>query len=131
MNSELFRKRLKQVMGDDSNRSFSLKCDISEMTMRRYLLGDTFPPIDTLDKIAQVSGYELGWLASGKGHAKPVEQRDYGDETGGKECACKPDQDTADPELAELMRLLKRYGNEALKDDLKLRLLRIKTALEG
>ena len=131
MNYDTFKERLKVVMAGESNTSFAKKCELAEGTIRRYLRGDAFPPLDTLEVIAQISGYELGWLASGKGHAKPVEQRDYGDETGGKECACKPDQDTADPELAELMRLLKRYGNEALKDDLKLRLLRIKTALEG
>jgi transcriptional regulator with XRE-family HTH domain len=70
MSSDKFKGRLKEAMGGESNRSFAVKCDISEMTLRRYLLGDTYPPLDTLEKIAEVSGRSLAWLASGEDTAK-------------------------------------------------------------
>lgn len=70
VNSDAFKYRLKKVMGDKSNRSFASECDISEMTLRRYLAEETFPPLDTLEKIAAVAGCSLAWLASGEGDMK-------------------------------------------------------------
>lgn len=70
MNSELFKDRLRQIIGKESNSQFAKKCEISEGTVRRYLKGAAFPPLDTLQAIANVSGVSLGWLASGEGEMK-------------------------------------------------------------
>jgi phage repressor protein C with HTH and peptisase S24 domain len=67
MNSDAFKSRLKIVMGGESNRSFADKCAISEGTLRRYLIGETFPSLDTLEVIAQAAGVNLAWLAAGVG----------------------------------------------------------------
>ena len=80
MNFDNFPERLKEVMTGESNYSFGEKCEVSEGTLRRYLRGDTYPPLDTLARIAEVSGYSLGWLASGEG---PKKQGDTAITTGG------------------------------------------------
>jgi transcriptional regulator with XRE-family HTH domain len=72
MNFDNFKDRLKESMGSASNRGFAENCGFSEGTLRRYLLGETFPPLDTLGKIAEVSGYNLAWLASGEGVKKRI-----------------------------------------------------------
>lgn len=53
-------------MKGESNRTFAERCDVSEGSLRRYLSGDTFPPLDTLEKIALAAGVSLAWLASGE-----------------------------------------------------------------
>jgi transcriptional regulator with XRE-family HTH domain len=70
MNYDTFKDRLKVVLGGESNTSFAKKCDLAEGTIRRYLRSEAFPPLDTLEKIAVVSGYSLAWLASGEGPMK-------------------------------------------------------------
>jgi transcriptional regulator with XRE-family HTH domain len=70
MIADKFKDRLKEAMAGASNASFAEKCGLSEGTFRRYLRGDTFPPLDTLEKIAEVSGYSLAWLASGEGEIR-------------------------------------------------------------
>lgn len=75
--SDSFKVRLKDAMAGESNNSFAKKCGLSEGTLRRYLLGNTFPPLDTLEKIAVASGCSLAWLASGEGEMKPIEVVNY------------------------------------------------------
>jgi len=70
MNSDAFKDRLRIVMAGASNRSFAEKCAVSDGTLRSYLKGDTFPPLDTLQVIAEVSCCSLAWLASGDGDMK-------------------------------------------------------------
>lgn len=70
MNSDTFKDRLQLIIGDGSNRSFAEKCEVSEGTVRRYLRGDAFPPLDTLEIMARVGECRLGWLASGEGPMK-------------------------------------------------------------
>lgn len=70
MNSELFADRLKMAMGEESNSGFAKKCGLSESAIRNYLKGQTTPDLDTLGKIAEVSGYSLAWLASGEGEKR-------------------------------------------------------------
>lgn len=67
MNSDAFKNRLKTAMSGASNRAFADKCDISEGTLRRYLLGETYPPLDTLERIAGAAGVDFAWLATGQG----------------------------------------------------------------
>jgi transcriptional regulator with XRE-family HTH domain len=75
MNSDAFKDRLKVAMAGESNRSFAEKCAISEGTLRRYLSGETFPPLDTLEVIANAAGVRLSWLASGEGPMR-LEEKD-------------------------------------------------------
>lgn len=69
-----FPERLKLVMKGESNYSFGEKCGVSEGTLRRYLRGDTYPPLDTLSRIAEVSGCSLAWLASGEEPGKEFDE---------------------------------------------------------
>jgi len=70
MSCDTFKNRLKVVMNGESNHSFAKKCELSEGTIRRYLKGNAFPSLDTMETIAKVSGYSLSWLASGHGPKK-------------------------------------------------------------
>ncbi|CAM3619214.1 Bacteriophage CI repressor helix-turn-helix domain protein [Vibrio aerogenes CECT 7868] len=59
-----FKDRLKAVMGNESVRSFSKRCGISESVIRKYLKG-SYPVMDKLPKIAVATGMSMGWLISG------------------------------------------------------------------
>lgn len=61
-----FGERLKEAMNGESNLAFAKKCGVSDTTIRKYLRGDTYPDLDTLGVIAEVSGRSLAWLASGE-----------------------------------------------------------------
>jgi transcriptional regulator with XRE-family HTH domain len=126
--SDSFKERLKEVMAGESNISFAEKCGLSEGTFRRYLRGDTFPPLDTLEKIADASGYSLAWLASGKGEMKRGET---GGEAGVRACVSPAQGADLAPDMLELARLLDRYGNKALVENVRQRLLKIKQETEG
>lgn len=71
--STLFGDRLREAIGNFSQRKFAELCDFSEGVLRNYLRGDTFPPLDKLENIAKTSGYNLAWLASGEGPKRPGE----------------------------------------------------------
>ncbi len=74
MKSDTFKDRLRVAIADESNRAFASKCDASEGTIRRYLRGEAFPPLDTLEKIAEAADVSLAWLATGEG---PMRQGEY------------------------------------------------------
>jgi len=74
MNSDAFMDRLKKAIDKESNRSFAEKCGLSEGTVRRYLKGEAFPPLDTLQVIAEKSGCSLAWLASGEGDMRRLDK---------------------------------------------------------
>ena len=67
MNSDMFWDRLKAAIGSQSNRAVAEKCGISEGTIRRYLRRDTYPPLDTIQAIADATDCNLAWLAAGTG----------------------------------------------------------------
>lgn len=147
MNSDAFKDRLKAVMGKESNRSFAEKCGISEGTVRRYLKGEAFPPLDTLQVMASKSGSSLAWLASGEGEMKRTARRGHDGHAamitlGGLYPSLnKGPQPTVNdtkgvygveysPEVAELAALLENYAGKALKADLKAKLLKVKEMFE-
>lgn len=70
MNSDTFKARLQIAMGSESQRSFAPKCHVSTGTLHNFLNGKTTPDLETLHRIADVSGYSLAWLASGEGSMK-------------------------------------------------------------
>ncbi|APF70685.1 XRE family transcriptional regulator [Vibrio cholerae] len=60
-----FPERLKEAIGDISIRSFAKKCGLSEAVVRNYLGGKTFPSLDKLALISEISNKPLEWLCSG------------------------------------------------------------------
>ncbi|PHM49380.1 helix-turn-helix domain-containing protein [Xenorhabdus miraniensis] len=61
-----FGERLRMAMNGMSNNAFAKQCGWSEKVIRNYLNGDTYPSLDRLAVIANVSGCSIGWLASGE-----------------------------------------------------------------
>lgn len=57
-----FPARLKEAIGDESVRSFSRRCGLSEATLRDYLRGDSYPTLDRLSKIAISANTTIAWL---------------------------------------------------------------------
>ena len=77
--AQSFAVRLREIIGDESIRSFAMRCGLSEATMR-HLLGKGKPQLDNLLKIAEVSGVSVEWLAGVKGAQRIAreESRDDG-----------------------------------------------------
>lgn len=65
-----FSDRLRVVMKGETNVSFAEKVGVTETTVRRYLANGSVPNLDVLERISGATGYEVGWLASGKGPQK-------------------------------------------------------------
>ncbi|PSU49448.1 hypothetical protein C9J12_08135 [Photobacterium frigidiphilum] len=60
-----FKERLKEVIGNDSIMSFARKCNLSDKTLRDYMSGKSYPTLDRLALIAEASGRNISWLATG------------------------------------------------------------------
>lgn len=126
-----FPARLQQVIGSRSVRSFAGDCGMSDTVVRQYLSGKSEPTRPAIIAIARISGCSIDWLMTGEGEmkrgaatAEPV--------AAAKAAVADPGEPFAqDAESEELCRLLKRYGNRALVEDVKARLLKIKAVVEG
>lgn len=59
-----FKERLLEALGEESVRSFSKRCDISESVIRKYLAG-SYPNVDKLPRIAEATGRSIEWLLTG------------------------------------------------------------------
>lgn len=70
---EGFSRRLKDLIGPDSVRSFSRLTGIGSTTLQKYLDG-AVPGLDKAARIAAARGVSLEWLATGEnpGSAKPA-----------------------------------------------------------
>lgn len=66
-----FQGRLKDLQGDASARSFAQSIGVGEGTFRALLKGGK-PTLDTLVAIAEATGVEIAWLATGKGQKWPA-----------------------------------------------------------
>lgn len=66
MDAQSFEERLKEVQGDESARSFARRIGISDGAIRGLAAGGK-PTLDTLLAIANTTGVELKWLATGEG----------------------------------------------------------------
>ncbi|EKO3919717.1 helix-turn-helix transcriptional regulator [Vibrio metschnikovii] len=60
-----FPERLRVSIGDLSVRSFAQKCGLSESGLRKYISGETYPPLDKLISIAEAASVSFDWLCSG------------------------------------------------------------------
>ncbi|MFV0447876.1 MAG: helix-turn-helix domain-containing protein [Vibrio sp.] len=65
-----FSERLEYIIGNDSVRSFSRKCGLSEKTLRNYIAAKQYPTLDRLALIAEASGKSISWLATGEDPSK-------------------------------------------------------------
>lgn len=61
---EKFVERLKSVIGEQSIRSFAIKCGFSNTVLGKYLTGSE-PSRPALIAIARTAGVSLEWLATG------------------------------------------------------------------
>lgn len=64
-----FPGRLREMIGDESIRSFSRRCGISETTMRGYLEGKNIPTLEKVILIVEAGGAidaSVEWLSTGK-----------------------------------------------------------------
>lgn len=66
MEAQSFEDRLKEVQGEESARSFARRIGISDGAIRGLTSGGK-PTLDTLLAIANATGVELKWLATGEG----------------------------------------------------------------
>ncbi|WP_336844723.1 helix-turn-helix domain-containing protein [Providencia rettgeri] len=61
-----FGERLREAMNGMSNNAFAKQCGWSEKVIRNYLNGESYPSLDRLAVIANVSGRPVGWLVTGE-----------------------------------------------------------------
>jgi phage repressor protein C with HTH and peptisase S24 domain/transcriptional regulator with XRE-family HTH domain len=62
-----FQDRLKDAIGSESVRSFSLRSGVSQTALREYLKGKSEPGLEALVKIADTADVSVLWLATGEG----------------------------------------------------------------
>lgn len=59
--------RLKELIGEQSVRAFSLDSGVSQGALRKYLDGQSLPGLDNLLAIARTGNVHVEWLATGEG----------------------------------------------------------------
>lgn len=64
--SELFKDRLKEVIGENTIVGFAKLCGFSDSLMGSYLRGEKRPGLDYLVAIADAGGVTVDWLATGR-----------------------------------------------------------------
>lgn len=65
-----FRERLRQLVGEQSVRSFARNVGVSEGALRQYLSGKSEPTRPVLNAIARGANVDVAWLSSGAGEAQ-------------------------------------------------------------
>ncbi|WP_277058754.1 helix-turn-helix domain-containing protein [Trichlorobacter lovleyi] len=99
-------------------------------SVQNYESGKSVPGGDVIKAFVKL-GFNANWLLTGEGEMRW--DRDVY-RAGGPDVAIVIEPTTPfaqDAESEELCRLLKRYGNRALVEDVKARLLKIKAVVEG
>lgn len=61
-----FGERLREAMNGMSNNAFAKQCGWSEKVIRNYLNSESYPSLDRLAVISNVSGRSVGWLVTGE-----------------------------------------------------------------
>lgn len=125
-------KRLKIVRDCDglTREAMASKLGVHKNTLGSYETGKSLPDSGVLNRLLDMHP-ELNpvWLLTGEGEMKrsdgPV-SAPAPIPTADPQTACTP----LDAETVELVTLLKRYGNKALVEEMKKRLLKIKQATE-
>ncbi len=68
-----FSERLEEAIGNESVRSFSKRCGISESVIRKYLAG-SHPNVDKLPRIAEAANKSMEWLITGENSLSGVSE---------------------------------------------------------
>lgn len=63
---ESFPKRLANIIGGRSVRSFALESGVSQTVIRKYLSGESEPTRPALVSMARAGGASVGWLVAGE-----------------------------------------------------------------
>lgn len=66
MNIGTFADRIRMLIGEETVSGFASKCGLRNESIRQYLAG-SIPGMDKVVAIAQATGVQLEWLATGKG----------------------------------------------------------------
>lgn len=64
-----FGERLKEVIGENSIKSFSIKSGLGTTTIQSYMKGTSYPTLDRLDIIAATAKVNINWLLTGQDDA--------------------------------------------------------------
>ncbi|MPN03605.1 hypothetical protein SDC9_150836 [bioreactor metagenome] len=64
--SDAVGARIKEVIGDESKRSFARRCGFSDGLLSAYIKGDKAPGLNHFRTIAEKGGVTLDWLATGR-----------------------------------------------------------------
>ncbi len=65
--NDVFKDRLRDVIGKESKRAFALRAGISPTAVRQYLSGKSLPTLDNLISATKAANVNLLWLATGEG----------------------------------------------------------------
>ncbi|MQY52537.1 helix-turn-helix domain-containing protein [Rhodocyclus gracilis] len=64
--SELFKERLRELIGERKNVWFARECGFSDSLLGAYLRGEKLPGFEKLVAIANVDGVTIDWLTTGR-----------------------------------------------------------------
>ena len=132
MSSELkdpaFHARLTQMIGNEKPFAWAERMDISKGAFSRIWNEGTVPGPEHLRRIHEKTGYSIDWMLTGQGPEKRGEKGEQAPATGVNEAS---QGYGLAPEMVELVRLLDRYGNKALVENVRERLMKIKQDTEG
>lgn len=73
--SEQFKTRLSEVIGDRKLVWFAKECRFSDSLLGAYVRGEKLPELENLVAIADAGGVTLDWLAAGRPPKTRAEQR--------------------------------------------------------
>ena len=74
VNDEGFKKRLREIIGDEPVASFARRCKLTESLLRAYLNANKRPGLDRVIAIANTAGVNIDWLATGRGPKYQAQQ---------------------------------------------------------
>lgn len=128
----MLQERLKTVRESigKSQKEMAEALGVGLKSWQVYEQGGSVPGGNVFESLVRL-GFNANWLLTGEGEMR--RDRDVY-RAGGPDVAIVVEPATPfaqDAESEELCRLLKRYGNRALVEDVKARLLKIKAVVEG
>lgn len=108
------------------------KLGVHKNTLGSYETGKSLPDSGVLNKLLDMHP-EINpiWLLTGEGEIKRSESAGALSAPPSTAAGSQTGDSSLDAESEELLRLLKRYGNKALVEDVKKRLINIKRATEA
>lgn len=99
--TELIGRRMKEIIGVASNRSFASKAGLSDALLGAYLRSEKLPGVKHLVAIANTGGVLVDWLATGRGPRTRAELQAL--EAAAHQASAQQAPADLDPEAAELL----------------------------